>query len=185
MLTYRGQIKVLDFGIAKNLNSQTLTRPATLTGKAAYMAPEQVEQKANLDRRTDIFSLGSVLYELATLRKPFHGKTELDVMLSVANSTTPDPRDVDASIPDELADIIMRAMSKDRTHRYQHSREMRLDLERFLENRRASVSPKALAEFMRQTFPPKKPKKKPVQKVAVPKLPKSQTTKSPDWAVHR
>lgn len=155
MLTYAGRVKVLDFGVAKDLDSLSRTRPAALAGKTAYLSPEQVKQLPDLDLRTDIYSLGAVLFELATGRKPFSADTELDTMLAIVKQPSPDPRDLDHRIPDEFAELIMQAMDKDRQRRFQTAEQMGAALLAFLEHRRAEVGQRELARTLRGLFPPK------------------------------
>ncbi len=154
MLTYAGRVKVLDFGVAKDLDSLSRTRPAALAGKTAYLSPEQVRQLPDLDLRTDIYSLGAVLFELATGRKPFTADTELDTMLAIVKQPSPDPRDLDHRIPDEFAELVMQAMDKDRERRFQTAEQMGAALLAFLDRRRAQVGQRELARTLRELFPP-------------------------------
>lgn len=153
MLTYDGVVKVLDFGIAKAAGNLYQTRTSSLKGKAAYMSPEQITQKSGLDRRSDIFSLGIVLHEFATGKRPFDGDTELELMMSIVQKQANDPRTIDPNIPEELISIMLRALAKDRTKRYQNAREMRADLEHFLMSRRVMVDSYTLGSFLREVMP--------------------------------
>lgn len=158
MLTFSGLVKVLDFGVAKASSSLGSTNPSGLKGKAAYMSPEQIAQVPDLDRRTDVFSLGIVMFELATRRRPFEGLSEIDVILSIDKHAVPDPRGIDPRIPDDLAEIILKALEKDRDRRYASARALQIDLDRFLRQRNANVSKQNLAAFMRELVPRKKPR---------------------------
>jgi serine/threonine protein kinase, bacterial len=159
MISFSGVVKVLDFGIAKKTGSASQTNPSGLKGKAAYMSPEQIAQVQDLDRRTDVFSLGIVLFEMATRRRPFEGLNEIETILSIDKREVPDPRSIDPKLPDEMAEIILRALQKDRDQRYQSAREMHARLDVFLRDRSASVGKQTLAAFMRELVPRKKPTK--------------------------
>jgi serine/threonine protein kinase/Tfp pilus assembly protein PilF len=134
-LTPSGQVKVLDFGLAKlvhNVGSddggdQSLTAVGVIPGTAVYMSPEQARSET-IDGRSDVFSFGVVLYEMATGKKPFTGNNSLVTLDAVLHSKPTPPKDLNPKIPIELEGIIGKAMEKDRNHRYQSAAEMRSDL---------------------------------------------------------
>jgi eukaryotic-like serine/threonine-protein kinase len=140
-LTGSGQTKVLDFGLAKLLRDEkmgtseetpvedSLTAVGVIPGTAVYMSPEQARSE-ELDPRTDLFSFGVVLYEMATGKKPFSGNNVITTLDAVLHTKPPSPLTVNPSLPKELEGIIGKAMEKDRSKRYANAAEMKADLQR-------------------------------------------------------
>jgi eukaryotic-like serine/threonine-protein kinase len=130
-LTYDGAVKVVDFGIAKVTGRLSTTRAGTLKGKLAYMSPEQVRGSA-IDRRTDIFALGVVLWELTTSRRLFRMESDLETLERVQACVVPPPSSIIESYPVELEAIVMRALAKDPARRFGSTREMSRALQQYL-----------------------------------------------------
>src|SRR5580704_19133827 len=116
-VTYGGQVKIVDFGLAKAVDRLTSTMAGVVKGKLAYMAPEQITGPS-IDRRTDIFALGTTLWELAVGRRLFKAPNDAETMRNVREASVPDPRSIVPSYPPRLARILMRALARDRDERY-------------------------------------------------------------------
>jgi serine/threonine protein kinase/Tol biopolymer transport system component len=159
-ITSRGQAKILDFGLAKQAatrrigeavgagNSVTqpttdnlfLTSPGSAIGTVAYMSPEQARGE-ELDARTDLFSLGAVLYEMATGQAAFNGSTSAVIFDAILNRTPASPTSINPALPAKLEDIIGKSLEKDRDLRYQTAAELRGDLKRLKRDTESSRSP--------------------------------------------
>jgi eukaryotic-like serine/threonine-protein kinase len=156
-LTTSGQTKVLDFGLAKLLRDErlatseetpiedTLTAVGIIPGTAVYMSPEQARSE-ELDPRSDLFSFGVVLYEMATGKKPFTGSNVVTTLDAVLHQKPVSPLILNPALPTELEGIIGRAMEKDRGHRYQSAVEIRADLQRLKKETESGLSKAGASE---------------------------------------
>ena len=151
LVGYDGNVKVVDFGIAKAAHRSTETHSGTLKGKISYMAPEQC-MGLEVDRRSDVFALGIVLYELYTVRRLFKASSDFLTMTQIASGQIPTPRLHRQEIPVELEQIILKALARHPTDRYQSAEEMRVALDRFAAKAGLRTSTTALADYMIEQF---------------------------------
>jgi serine/threonine-protein kinase len=151
-ITYAGQVKIIDFGLAKAVDRLTSTMAGVVKGKLAYMAPEQIAGP-NVDRRTDLFALGTTLWELTVGQRLFKGANDAETMRNVREARVADPRTVLPSYPPRLAAILMRALAKDRDTRYATAAELAKDLDAYVMSGGRIVNPATLLEIMARLFP--------------------------------
>jgi serine/threonine protein kinase/tetratricopeptide (TPR) repeat protein len=137
MVTAKGEAKILDFGLAKLAGQAVLTKTGSTIGTAAYVSPEQGRGE-EVDQRSDIFSLGVVLYEMVTGHRPFRGEHEAAITYSLLNETPEPLARYKVDVPDELQRVIDKSLAKERGDRYQHIDEMLVDLRRVQQETPAS-----------------------------------------------
>ena len=167
-LVRQGHVKVLDFGLARTAGARhsapvadrtatiavdVLTTPGSTAGTPGYMSPEQAKGD-DLDARTDLFSLGVVLYEMATGRLPFEGKTSAVVMAAILHSQPEIPSHLNPVVPPALDHIVLKALEKDPDVRYQSAAEMRADLKRLKRDTDSSRSTAVVSSVAHSALPP-------------------------------
>jgi len=128
MIDKDGNVRIMDFGIARSLEAKGITGAGVMIGTPEYMSPEQVEGK-EVNQRSDIYSLGVILYEMVTGRVPFEGDSPLSIAVKHKTESPPDPKDLNTQIPDDLSGLILRCLEKDKEIRYQSAGEVRSELE--------------------------------------------------------
>jgi serine/threonine protein kinase len=151
MVGYDGSVKVLDFGIAKAEERATKTVGGTIKGKYGYMSPEQCKGKP-IDRRSDIFALGIVLYELTTLRRAFKGNDDFETMKRIVSGDVVLPSIAVPGYPRELEAIVLTAMANDANARFQTGQELIEALDAFAVRAKLTGSNTAMGRFMVQLF---------------------------------
>ena len=151
MVGYDGSVKVLDFGIAKAEERATKTVGGTIKGKYGYMSPEQCKGKP-IDRRSDIFALGIVLYELTTLRRAFKGNDDFETMKRIVAGDVVLPSIAVPGYPRELEAIVLTAMANDSAARFQTGQELIEALDAFAVRAKLTGSNTAMGRFMTQLF---------------------------------
>ena len=132
MIDKDGQARIMDFGIARSLKGKGITGAGVIIGTPEYMSPEQVEGK-DVDQRSDIYSLGAILFEMVTGRVPFEGDTPFTIGVKHKSEVPVDPREINVQVPEDLSRIILKCLEKDREARYQSAGEVRSELVRIAE----------------------------------------------------
>ena len=150
-VTYDGVTKVVDFGIAKFSSRMSHTRAGTLKGKLAYMSPEQVHGEG-IDRRTDIFALGVVLWELTTGQRLFRMESDLDTLAKVQECNVPRPSTLIRGYPVDLEKIVMKALAKNRGERFRTARELSRALQSLLMRRGLFIASDEVAAYTQSIF---------------------------------
>lgn len=138
LVTEDGLVKVTDFGIAKSSDSATLTNTSTILGSAHYFSPEQAKGSF-IDDRTDIYSLGVVMYEMLTGKVPFEADSPVTIALKHLQEQVVPPKELNSKIPESLNKVVLKCMEKDANKRYQDVKELISDLEKIKENPDAEI----------------------------------------------
>jgi len=129
MIDKEGNARIMDFGIARSLKEKGITGAGVMVGTPEYMSPEQVESK-EVDQRSDIYSLGVILYEMVTGRVPFEGDTPLSVAVKHKTEAPQDPKELNSQVPDDLSDVILKCLEKGKEKRYQSAGEVYSELDK-------------------------------------------------------
>lgn len=151
LVAYEGAVKIIDFGIARAAYRQTRTQAGVLKGKFGYMSPEQVRGLA-IDRRSDLFAVGTLLYELLTAERLFLGESDFSTLDKVRNADVEPPRKYNQKIPPDLERIVMKALARDPDDRWQWASEMQEALQRCLINFKPVFTTQKLAAWMKDNF---------------------------------
>ncbi|AKJ06540.1 serine/threonine protein kinase [Archangium gephyra] len=151
LISFEGEVKVIDFGIAKAAGKATKTQAGILKGKFGYMSPEQI-RGLPLDRRSDIFAIGVCLYEMLTGERLFVGDSDFSVLEKVRKAEVAPPSTYNRRIPEALEKIVLKALARDVDERYQYANELGDDLQRFLLTSDSIFGRKDLMQYMKSTF---------------------------------
>ncbi|NKE72150.1 serine/threonine-protein kinase [Candidatus Manganitrophus noduliformans] len=151
LVSYEGEVKLVDFGIAKAATGGQETKTGVLKGKLAYMSPEQAWGKP-VDGRTDLFALGIVLYEAVTGERLFTGNDEISILEKVRKAEVPPPTQLNPAVPPELEVILKKAMAKEPEDRYQTASEMEMALEDLITKKGYAFSSLSLSHYMQALF---------------------------------
>jgi len=150
-LTYDGRVKLIDFGIAKAAVQRTKTQVGVLKGKFGYMSPEQVHGET-IDHRSDVFALGTTLWEMLTNRRLFKGDNEFETLQMVKNLDVSPPSEKNSQVPPAVDDIVMRALSEHPDERYQTAEQLAEALVEFVSSINEPYTQRHLSRWMTETF---------------------------------
>jgi serine/threonine-protein kinase len=151
-ITFDGRVKLLDFGIAKLGMLSGETKTGVIKGKLHYMSPEQVIGEKKLDRRSDLFAVGIMLWEAATGQRLWGDLSETAIIARLIDEDIPSPRTVKSCISEKLERVIMRALARDRDARYSHADELRKDVESCISEMSGSLSTRELGRYISSMF---------------------------------
>lgn len=151
LVSYTGEVKVIDFGIAKAATKTNKTQVGVLKGKFGYMSPEQVRGMP-LDRRSDVFALGTLLHEMLTCRRLFYGESDFATLEKVRRADAPPPSKLNPNVPPEIDRIVAKALAADPEQRYQWCQDLADDLDNFLTKLRPPYTERTLEDWMQRMF---------------------------------
>lgn len=153
LVTADGTVKVTDFGIAKSMDSSTIAHTNTIMGSAHYFSPEQAKG-GYIDYRTDIYSLGIVMYEMLVGKVPFEGDSPVTVALKHIQEKVVSPKEINPSIPDNINNVILKCLEKDPIKRYQTVKELTADLDKIRENPNVVIGNNSVEDDYTKIIPP-------------------------------
>lgn len=151
VVSFDGSVKVVDFGIAKVATREVETLAGTLKGKIGYMSPEQC-RGSDVDRRSDLFAVGIILYELTTGKRLYHERSDFDTLKKIIEGPVPSPREVLPFYPAFLNAIVVRCLQKDPDDRYQSARELHADLDAFARDNQLVTGTVPLSQYMERVY---------------------------------
>lgn len=151
LISYEGEVKIIDFGIAKAANRASKTQAGVLKGKFGYMSPEQV-RGLPIDRRSDVFAVGVLLYEMLTGERLFIGESDFSTLERVRNAEVAPPTTFNKKITPELEEIVLKALAREVEDRFQWASELAEALQVFLFEERSLYNAKRLAAYMKETY---------------------------------
>jgi serine/threonine protein kinase len=151
LVSYEGEVKIIDFGIARAASRSSRTNAGVLKGKFGYMSPEQV-RGLPLDHRSDLFAIGTCLYESLTGERLFLGESDFSTLERVRNADVRPPSQLNQNIPAEVEAIVMRALTRDAKSRFESGTEMHAQLQAFLTRQSVPFTNKTLADWLRSAF---------------------------------
>lgn len=152
IINYGGAVKLIDFGVAKAAIQSTKTQVGVLKGKFGYMSPEQIRGEGGIDHRSDIFAMGTVLWELLTNRRLFTGDNEFEVFQKVRDARVDLPSSKNPQVPPEVDRIVMKALTQHPEDRYAHANDMARDLGMFLTSVQPIYTQQMLSDWMASFF---------------------------------
>jgi tRNA A-37 threonylcarbamoyl transferase component Bud32 len=152
MLSYEGAVKLIDFGIAKGRFHSELTAAGIIKGKFAFMSPEQA-RGIEIDQRSDLFSVGLVLFEMLSGTRVFEGETAADTLAKVVECRIPSPQSLNLKLPQELSNLLGKVLSKDRDLRHRNASELQLDLEKVIDGYPRESFTQTLSGLLHTLFP--------------------------------
>ena len=151
LVSYEGEVKIIDFGLAKSTLSSAKTNPSIIMGKLLYMSPEQAKHQ-RVDKRSDLYAVGLCLYELVSGHSPFEGVPPGELMAMVGNPVIPPLEEAVTSCPPALGEVVRKALAVDPAQRFQSAEEFRARLASLLLELDPSAGPETTARFMREAF---------------------------------
>jgi len=151
LVSFEGEVKIVDFGIARAANKMHATEAGVIKGKFGYMSPEQATGK-DVDARSDVFAAGILLFEMLTLERLFHGGTDIVTIERVKRADVPTPSRTNPKLPPQLDAIVFKALARNPADRYQSAGEMRLAISRFLYQLPEEASSKTLSVYLKDLF---------------------------------